>query len=83
MPCTFTAIVCHPARVTDLTEEPKEKKKREDFFCNEDNKIYLLFKASNKDRGKKRNIKGYDKICAFHAKTSEWNKIIIISKNRR
>lgn len=36
MLCTFTAVICHPASMTDPTEdEPKQR--MGDFLCNEDN----------------------------------------------
>lgn len=61
MLCTFTAVACQPASMTDPTEdEPKQRVG--DFLCNEDNKIYLLSETSHKDEkksGMKKKITKY------------------------
>lgn len=49
------------------------------LLCNEDNKIYLLFKMSNKD-GNSETKKGDDEICTFLAKTEKQNEITIMIK---
>lgn len=70
MSCTFTAIVCHSARVIDPTEKEPKQSEWGVLLCNEDNKIYLLFKMSNKD-GNSETKKGDDEICTFLAKTEK------------
>lgn len=74
MLCAFTAVICHPASMTDPTEdEPKQRVG--DFFCNEDNKIYLLLDTNHKDE-KKCGMKikeGYE-IFAFLANTPKYTK---------